>query len=275
MNMKGSFLYWQIFIAQHSIMKQKGTKMKKDTDYVTLDPNTEHIKIHGLQRSGTNYLSHLINENFHNTKVLVNLGGWKHGHYVAPWAIGKEVHILGIVKNPYAWLVSMFKYWGPDKKLRIGPDLTGVTFEEFVQNRVFFERQRDIPFLYRANNPVDHWNNMNFHWTSIRLNQKKLCLIGYEALLNNPEQATKEIGINLGLKQKDVFVDSNNTFTPSGENIKQSEEEFKKDYYLKAGFLEHYTPELLDFVNQELDIDLMVQFGYSFITQEALKEQQA
>lgn len=247
--------------------------MTKTTDYVSLDPNIEYIKIHGLQRSGTNYLSHLINENFHGVKVLVNLGGWKHGHYVAPWAVGKEVHVLGIVKNPYSWLVSMFKYWGPDKTLRIGPDLEGITFDEFVRNRVFFERQKDIPFLYRAKNPVDHWNNMNFHWTSLRMNQKKLCMLGYEALLDNAESTTKKIGINLGLKQKDVFVDSNNTFTPSGENIKLSDEKFsKKDYYLGSKFLEHYTPELLDFVNQELDIDLMVQFGYNFITQEALKE---
>jgi hypothetical protein len=257
-------------IESHSLTYEERTSMaKQTTEYVNIDPNIEYIKIHGLQRSGTNYLSHMVNENFHNTKVLVNLGGWKHGHYVAPWAIGKEVHVIIVAKSPYAWLWSVYKYWGPDKKLRIGPDLTGIGFDEFVRNRVFFERQRDIPFLYRARNPVDHWNNMNFHWTSLRLNNKKLYVVTYEGVLNAPERATKEIGMVLGLKQKDVFVSSDKTFVPSGEDLKPSEQDFvSRDYYLKAGFIEHYTPELIEFVNQELDIDVMVQFGYSFITPE-------
>jgi len=246
---------------------------EKDTEYIELDPNTEYIKIHGLQRSGTNYISHLMNENFHGVKALVNVGGWKHGHYMAPWLVGHEVHILGIVKNPYSWLVSMFKYWGPDKKLRIGPDLAGVTFDEFVRNRIFIERQRDIPYLFRARNPVDHWNNMNFHWTTIRMNQKKLCMISYEAILSNTEKYIEKIGNNMGLKQKTVFSGSDKTFTPSGEELKQSENDFtKKNYYLgEAGYLDHYTPELIEFVNQELDIDLMVQFGYSFVSPDELK----
>jgi len=242
-------------------------KTTEDTSYVNLDKATEYIKIHGLQRSGTNYLSYLIEENFLRVKILVNLGGWKHGHYHAPWAIGKEVHVLGIIKNPYAWLVSMFKYWGPDKKLNIGSDLTGVSFDDFVRNRVYFERQRDIPYLFRAINPVQHWNNMNFHWTTIRMNQKKLCLVTYEALLMNPKATVSEIGTTLGLKRKPGdFVNCNSTFTPSGENLKPSEEQFAaRDYYLRGDFCQYYTPELLDFVNEELDIDLMVHFGYSFL----------
>ena len=141
-----------------------------------LDPSTEYIKIHGLQRSGTNYVSHLINENFENTKVLVNTGGWKHGFYMAPWVLGKEVHVVVVVKNPYAWLVSVYDYW-TTRRLNVGPDLRGVPFTDFVRNRIYFEKQRDVPYLFRASNPVQHWNDMCFHWTSILFNENRIRII--------------------------------------------------------------------------------------------------
>ena len=233
-------------------------------EYVTLDNNTEYIKIHGLQRTGTNWLSHLINENLENSKALVNLGGWKHGHYHAPWMLGREVHVVAIAKNPYSWLISMYNYWGPDKKLRIGPDLAGVSFEQFVRNRVIVERQRDVPFLFRASNPVQYWNNMNFHWSSLRLNTKGLCFVTYEKLLKNTEGSLTDISESLGIKLKPREIEKSDvTFVPSGENIKPSKEKFsKKDYYTSGGYMDQYTPDLLRFVNEELDLDLMVSFGY-------------
>jgi len=246
---------------------------QKEIEYLTLDPKVEYVKIFGLQRSGTNYLSHLLNENFENTQALVNVGGWKHGFYAAPWILGKEVHCMGITKSPYAWLVSMYNYWGPNRKANIGPDLRGVSFESFVKNRVLFERQRDIPYLFRCENPVQHWNDMNFHWLSIRLNSKKLCMITYETLLQDVSAGIKNIGEILGLKRKsEEVVSSEKRFVPAGEEMRTSDEEFsQKDYYLKGGFLKHYTPELLDFVNGELDLDLMIHFGYNILTPDQMK----
>jgi len=250
-------------------MAQKPEK-KDNVQYFGMDPNIEYIKIYGLQRSGTNYLSHLMNENFQNTKVLVNLGGWKHGFYSVPWSVGKEVHVLIIVKSPYSWLVSMYKYWGPNKKLNIGPDLSGVSFDDFVRNRVYFERQRDVPFLFRCSNPVDHWNNMNFHWASIRMNQKKLCVIPYESLLTDPDKSIQETGSALGLKMKSKFKNFDSTFTPAGENMKPSDQKFtRKEFYLKGDYVDYFTPDLVEFVNKNLDMELMINFGYEYLAPES------
>ena len=238
-----------------------------NVEYVTLNSNIEHIKIHGLQRTGTNWLSHLINENFENTKALVNLGGWKHGPYSAPWMVGQEVHVLAIIKNPYSWLASMYNYWGPTKKLNIGPDLTGVSFDSFVRNRLIAERQRDVPFLFRSANPVQYWNDWNFHWTSIRLNTKKLCFVTYEALIANTNEVVNQIGDTFGLTRKtEDITGSETTFIPSGETIKPSEEKFNKiNYYKNRVYLKNYTPDLLEFVNNEVDLDTMVHFGYNLV----------
>lgn len=242
-------------------------KKKGEIQYFTMDPKLEYVKIFGLQRSGTNYISHLLNENFESVKALINVGGWKHGYYSVPWIMGKELSILGVTKSPYAWLVSMYNYWGPNRKLNIGPDLRGVSFEHFVRNKVIFEKQRDIPFLIRSVNPVQHWNNMNFHWLSIRLNSKKLCFVTYEMILSELDNTLTGIETSLGLKKKKETKTTTKTLLPSGEEMKTSDENFEqREYYLKGGFMKYYTPELLEFVNGEIDLDLMVHFGYNMFS---------
>lgn len=235
----------------------KETKPNKDTRF---------IKMYGLQRSGTNYLTYLINNNFKNTKVLVNIGGWKHGHYNLPEIVGRELDVAVITKNPYAWLWSVYDYWSPPKKLNIGPDLTDVTFEQFLHNKATFERQRGVPYLIRAANPIQYWNNLNYHWSSIQMAKSKLCLITYESLLYNPHQMILQImkGFELDPISEDLdFVDSKKTFVPSGESIKQSENDFSKlRYYSNREYMQHYDPSTVQFVNEQLDKDLMQRLGY-------------
>lgn len=229
----------------------------------TFEAGTEYIKVHGLQRSGTNYLGHLIEENFENTKSLMNVGGWKHGPYCAPWSLGREVHVLTITKNPYSWLVSLYYYWS---ETDIGPDLTNVSFGEFVRSKAVFEQQQGIPYLMLASNPVQHWNSMNYHWLSIRMNQKKSLVIPYEALLVNVGQALEVIAADLGVKVKAKPVVPNSIMQVGEEQPKQTDEAFyKSDYYLKQHYLEEYDDDLLRFVNSQLDPEVMSTLGYSYV----------
>ena len=242
------------------------------TQYFELKKDHEYIKIYGLQRSGTNYLTHLINENLEKTQVLVNLGGWKHGHYAAPWMVGKEVHVLLITKNPYSWLVSVYNYWGVNRKINVGPDLRGVSFEDFLKNKLYLEKQRDIPYLFRSSNPIQHWNNMNFHWMTVRLNQKKLLHVSYEELIEEPEATVKSVAENYDLKIKNEIKNEEKIFTPSGETPKTGEEKFNKDFYSQNQFMNMYTPELIEYVNEQLDLDVVLRLGYFFVEPESLKQ---
>jgi hypothetical protein len=59
------------------------------------------------------------------------------------------------------------------------------------------------------------------------------------------------------------FSNCEKSFIPSGEEVKISKEEWKKlKYYKEKEYLKHYTPELLGYVNSNLDINLMKQFNY-------------
>src|SRR3990172_7273443 len=119
------------------------------------------MKLYGLQRSGTSYVANLIKKNF-GDEVEFDTTGWKHGHYCAYTYSDKEPNIIIVSKNPYAWMTSTYKYW---KELEgVGPDLTNITFEEFVTTSpVVLEGSSDIPFLIRASNLMEYYNNMYFH----------------------------------------------------------------------------------------------------------------
>lgn len=218
------------------------------------DPDIEYVKIHGLQRSGTNYLAYLVDHNFDQTKSLINAGGWKHGHYCAPWSLGQEVHVLTITKNPYAWLVSTYNYWKPD-----------VSFDEYVKGRIVVEKQAGTPFLYLAANPVQHWNNMHYHWLSVRLNNKKSLVVPYELLIFLPDRVIEGVGLEFGLKAKPEFTDTLNIMSAGEEHPLPSDEWWAdREYYVFDKFMDRYPKDLLRFVNDQLDKEVMGVLGYTF-----------
>lgn len=244
--------------------------MNKKKSSSNLD-KVKFIKIYGLQRSGTNYVTHLLNTNFKNTKVLVNVGGWKHGHYAIPYIFPEEIDSAIVFKNPYAWLWSVYEYWGPNKKLNIGPNLEGVSFEQFVKSRATYEVQKGVPYLIRAANAVQYWNNMNYHWLTIMPQKSRVCHITYESVLASMHKTLLQLMEVYGLDPVSENLDfkgSNYTFTPSGENLKENKESkfSKQSYYTQSKYLEHYTPELIDFVNQNLDQEVMQRLGYRMET---------
>ncbi len=100
----------------------------------------KYLKLYGLQRSGTNYLKYLLEQNFH-VFVLQNWLGWKHGPVeflkdnetlwrdlsICTLSPDQKASIkfsqtprIAIQKNVLAWLMSFYKYkhfnWGKDYK---------------------------------------------------------------------------------------------------------------------------------------------------------------
>lgn len=224
------------------------TKLEK----FELNPDIEYVKIHGLQRTATNYVAHMINENYKNCKSLVNIGGWKHGHYCAPWCLGQEVHVVVVTKNPYAWLVSLYKYLSPP-----------FDFDHFVRSPIVLGEPNGSPYFLRAQNPIQHWNNMNFHWMSIRLNEKKVCTIPFENICMSPSEMTLALGNYFSLQIKENLVNTDKEMRPANESPEIGDSNFNKDFYFQKLFLKQFSSSLISFVNEQLDVDLMKNLGYS------------
>lgn len=241
--------------------------LKKPISQMKMDPNVRYIKLHGLQRSGTNFINFLIANNFKNVRCLVNVAGWKHGHWCAPMMTGEDMDLVVTVKNPYSWLVSVYKYWGPERNLNIGPDLRGVPFEDFLKNKLVSEKQKGIPYLLRAANPIQHWNNMYYHWSSVKMAKKQTVIVTYESLLQHLDSTMKQIQKLFTLERVDPnkWFTSENCFEPSGEQPNLSEKTFDSNFYTNNEWLSYYTPELIEYVNDQLDLELMIHFGYELL----------
>ena len=64
------------------------------------------VKVHGLLRTGTNYVSALLGENLDVWVLGPEKGGWKHG----PIEQADDVSVVVVVKNPYTWLESFYQW---------------------------------------------------------------------------------------------------------------------------------------------------------------------
>ena len=223
----------------------------KNISQYELEEGINYIKIHGLQRTGTNYITYLINHNFIKTTCLVNVGGWKHGHYCAPWTLGQEVNVLLVTKNPYSWLVSLYNYLKPS-----------LSFENFTKRPLVFGEQSGSPYFLRASNPIDHWNNMNFHWMSVQMNEKKFCVIPFESFIKNSKSTLENISKYFNIDIKKDIIDTSFKVQPSNESPQITNDNFNSSFYTERKYMSFYTPEVLNFVNKHLDPFVLNQIGY-------------
>jgi FkbM family methyltransferase len=215
------------------------------------------IKIFGLQRTGTNLMQALLTRNFHVKYLQEGPTGWKHGppSRVCFAYKGIPTRFLLCIKNPYAWLVSCYRYFcragGADltipKQFVADPRMS---FEEFVRRRT-----------YEFPNPVHRWNFMNRCWLATLPAEHTI-------IVRQENQLTTELQVQMLEEIEQKFG-----FRRQGAELAGTEEQIDvntmvrgqvdRDRYVLRKYMADYTPALLDDVNEMLDWDLMGIFGYA------------
>lgn len=109
------------------------------------------VKVHGLMRTGTNYVSALLGENLDIPVLGPEEGGWKHG----PIEEADDTTVVVVVKNPYTWLESFYKW-----ELR-RQRTEAATLTEFALSPVSHRRMARV---WGAVDPIDAWNKANASW---------------------------------------------------------------------------------------------------------------
>ncbi len=248
----------------------------------------QYIKIYGERNCGTNYLEQLIRRNlevailpgvapawlrrrFRNHPRLreraidayfyATFGrnlGWK--HMLAPplWRLERSIrplsqtHFLFLVKNPYAWLLSLHRhpYHHPNP---------ANNFSDFIRTA--------WPTLGRENvgrepfpNPVVMWNQKNASYLALARDVEGQ-IIRYEDLVADPEAMLHTIA-SVGLAWR------GETFTPVWASAKhESGRDFGyyQDYYLNERWRELLTPTDIDIINRSLDPNLCRALGYDIL----------
>ena len=211
-----------------------------------------HIKIFGIQRTGTNYLQFLISHNIiiRNTPtVLEDVGfkqggpGWKHGKIACIPDITEEARqsanniAVIIIKNPYTWYTSIVKWTNGTEKHNYD-DFGGQTPEHVFKN----------------------YNNLYMSHKNFLLGDNKQTvytdsiLIRYEDLILEPKNEIYRITKKFNLVVKDNFMDTNIVVQSKVFTDKI------RSYYLSQKPI--YDNATIERVNNSVDWELMKFYGY-------------
>lgn len=248
----------------------------------------EKIKIYGERNTGTNWLQKLFENNFHVDiipgqahsiikkrclgyplynfakniyfKVSYNKNlGWKHS--LIPYSKKlltfdgiKKILIITITKNPYSWLLSLYKRPYTKKN-------PATNFDSFIVNNWKTEGRENSPKHYK--NPIILWNKKNESY--IEMNKIKTLYsvnLRYEDILKNPEIILDNLSkrYNLVRKTKDFQI-----ITGSVKKEKQKDYFYYKDYYLNERWKNEITKHQYEVINTYLDQKIMSYFGYKYL----------
>jgi len=208
------------------------------------------VKVYGLLRTGTNYLTRLIELNFRAFCLASTEEGWKHG----PCNYDPDLKYVFAVKDPYSWLVS-FMDWEI-----IHGRFTGQSMKEFIAGPVTHPQLKKA---WGCSDVLSAWNRSLGEWRQY-MQKPNAVFVRYEDLTESYEAELSRIGDTLGLRQRNTaFMDldarADDWKTP------RPRKERHQDYYREAHYLQHFTRDDLEIIRNKLDPDLVDAFGYMLL----------
>ena len=250
---------------------------------------------YGARRTGTNYLRRLLEDNFNNLLVMDRLT-WKHGpkgtpdHYLkqvfplypdtdvirlkyflwecdsrgdvfealANAVIFHEVTPLISIKDPYAWIDSMWRW--------------AINADEQAQPYMFFNtdryEDRNLKNSYRLRDnekaTIEHIHSFNERYASW-IDSDSL-VVRYEDLLLKEHRNTLLEGLKntYNLTGREEFVDHKKGADPIPANlIKNSDMSINyQEYYLERKYLNKIPSNIQEIITNEVDWALLSPYGY-------------
>lgn len=244
-----------------------------------------YLKVYGERNSGTSYLQSLVQLNLDAATLpgsaprryrrlvraneqLIDIYfqftfprnlGWK--HRLAPeknelqrvaFPLDSVIFLI-ISKNPYSWLLSLFRH-----PYHYQGELT--TFEAFLAQtwRTVGREGHPAPFA----NPIDMWNAK--HASYLQLAQNARCIfIRYEDLLADPESVIIDLGSGHNISRRARgFV--NVQASTKGEADRDFE--YYRKRYLEERWRDELSEDAIVIINHFLDPTVVDAMGYSTIT---------
>lgn len=224
-----------------------------------------YIKEYGTRRTFTNYFYVLTHHNFRDVQVLPSILDSKHAEPVdyRAW-LKKEIHkprfkteeylarirdvqahldqvrFAVLIKNPYAWLLSLLELRNSQGN-----------------KRVFNNEKKHRSVLRRFNEKYTAWKAL------IEREGNKAVMFRYGDVLVDPKQPLRVMEKQFGLKRKRKRFENIGKKVNQCERIQKSGFK-KKDFYLNQQYFHHprYTASMFKNVTQLIDWKLMAWYGY-------------
>lgn len=244
------------------------------------------VKIYGERNTNTNYLSELIrlnlalpelpgvvpadikryqdkwpgNEWLRDLYFLSNYGhnlGWKHA--AVDWSRLKKarlykrnsVTVVTLTKNPYAWLLSLYKrpyhqYYAKKP-----------AFSEFLTRPWKTVCREGMPRWVES--PVHLWNIKNASYLRDADEGRALHLRAEDTLID-PLQVIEQIAQVAGVLRVGEF---RNVLSSTKDGSKDFN--YYRDYYLGESWRSGLSEQDIEIINRQLDAGLMRRYGYTFL----------
>jgi hypothetical protein len=246
------------------------------------------IKIYGERNTNTNYVSKLINLNleahlipgvvpryimrfqhkFPGDELIKdayfrftfnhNLG-WKHSAAKpvstianCPLVRNNDVLFLTITKNPYSWLLSLYRR----------------PYHQYYSNKPDFETFLNSSWKTvgrdntkkRLENPIELWNMKNASY--LQLSGLNVLNITTESVFEDPEAVITKISNSFSIRKlSDKFINYDRSTKDS-----RKDSNYYRDYYLNERWRNELSNNARAIINESVDKKLMAYFGYKLLS---------
>jgi hypothetical protein len=236
-----------------------------------LQKGLPRLAVVGALRSGTNLVRQVV-ETHWEASADFSPYGWKHaGVPILSPDCGlnyPDVPILFVVKNPYASVLSLFRYRMLATSIRHQVSIEGSeTLERFLTEPVtVFDTQLPGSPRLRFANPVQYWNFVYCNLETLEPSVFHARGLNYEDLLADPARLriVEEL-VNLRRRKeritlpsepapRDVDTTSMRAATGTGR--------FDALYYSECRYLKELTPGQIAFIGDQADPWLMQRRAY-------------
>ncbi len=226
------------------------------------------IAVLGAFRCGTNFVKYLLERNYEVTAHF-SAFGWKHaGVPIFSGGSGFEypkMPAVFIVKNPYAFVLSLHKHFVENRKGMIAE----MDFADFlIRPLVLFDSQLEASPQLRFSNPVQYWNFVYWNLESLDREHYSCAGFNYEDLVADPGRIREVERLGNFARRGEEIVAPENQMRRLGPNSRftideyQTATAFDRDYYVGQKYLEKLTKAQIAFIGAEADPWIMQRRGY-------------
>jgi hypothetical protein len=202
------------------------------------------VKVHGLLRTGTNYVSALLGENLDVRMLGPEIGGWKHG----PIDESEDHTVVVVAKSPYTWMESFYNW----ELLR--ERTTAPTLIDFATAPVSHPQ---LASVWGATDPVDAWNKATASWVAAQSTGDVL-VVRYEDVIADVGHELDRFTDRFPTKRRHRSpVDIDTRVGPGWKTVGPVD----RDHYT-AGPSARLDQEFVALLDRRLDPQLMRTLGY-------------
>ena len=184
--------------------------------------------------------------------------GWKHAlvkdpQHIAKCALfkGNDIKFITITKNPYSWLLSLFRR-PYHQYYKVKPD-----FESFLEMEWKTVRRENI--RQTVTNPIELWNIKNRAY--LELQSLSTLNLTTESIFHDVEAVVQQISTEFSIGYRtSEFINFNESTKYESKNS-----QYYRDFYTNERWRADISDTAIALINTHLDRDLMKHFGYSYL----------